>query len=86
NLPAGLEGKTKAEIIQTMGVPDSVVTVDGTDYWRYGNKKGYYVLLFGKTHEKDIVLTFASDIVTSSTLVDKGSSLGILATQGSVGN
>ncbi|MDY6905936.1 MAG: hypothetical protein SWH61_14765 [Thermodesulfobacteriota bacterium] len=86
NIPPGLEGQNKGEIIQMIGVPDSVVTFEGVDYWRYANKKGVYVLLFGKTRAKDMVLVFENNTVTSSRLVDRGSSIGIFAAQGAVAN
>lgn len=84
NVPAGLMGQGKAEVIRMMGVPDSVAQSGKVEYWGYSNKAGFYVLIFGKTIQKDVVLEFKDGKVAASYLVDKGSSLGILAAQGSV--
>lgn len=86
NIPSGLNGQNKSAIVKTLGVPDSNVMAGGTEYWRYRNKGGYFILLYGSTKEKDLVLEFKGDKVTSSYLVDKGSSVGIFAPQGAVSN
>jgi hypothetical protein len=85
-VPAGLTGQSKADVIKALGVPNSVARSGDIEYWGYSNKCGYFVLLFGKTIEKDLVLEVKGGTVTSTYLVDKGSSLGIFATQGSVSN
>lgn len=84
--PSGLKNKSKANVIKTLGVPDSSVTGGGIEYWRYVNKSGFFVCVYGVTQEKDLVLELKGDKVTSSYLVDKGSSTGILAFQGAVAN
>jgi hypothetical protein len=77
--PAELKGKSKKDIIKTMGVPDSHVTVGKTEYWRFKNVSGFYVVVFGKAHVKDLILEFrGGNKVTSSYLVDKGNSIGVL--------
>jgi hypothetical protein len=86
NIPSGLMGLGKADVIKTLGVPSSVARSGDTEYWGYNNKCGFFVLLFGKTIEKDLVLELKDGKVGSTYLVDKGSSIGILAGQGSVGN
>lgn len=86
NVPSGLIGQGKGDVLKTLGVPDSVAKAGQTEYWNYKNKCGFFVILFGKTLEKDLVLEIVKGKVTSNYLVDKGSSLGIFATQGSVGN
>lgn len=86
NVPSGLNGQSKSAILKTLGVPDSIANAGETEYWGYKNKSGFFVLLYGRTQEKDLVLEFKGDKVTSSYLVDKGSSTGIFATQGSVAN
>ena len=85
-VPSGLNGQSKSDIIKTLGVPDSAVNAGAAEYWRFCNKKGVFILLFGTTTEKDLILKFEGNNVTSSYLIDKGSSIGIFATQGSVAN
>jgi outer membrane protein assembly factor BamE (lipoprotein component of BamABCDE complex) len=84
NVPEGLVGKDKEQILKKMGIPDSVTSVGGTEYWDYNNKCGYFILLFGKTIEKDLILDFKDGKVASSYLVDKGASMGLLSSQGAV--
>lgn len=86
NVPSGLNGQNKSAIIKTLGIPDSIANAGGTEYWGYKNKGGFFVVLFGKTVEKDLVLEFNEGRVTSSYLVDKGSSIGIFTGQGAVAN
>ncbi len=86
NVPSGLNGQSKASIITTLGVPDCVANTGITEYWAYKNKSGFFVVLFGKTQAKDLVLEIKKGKVTSSYLVDKGSSMGIFAPQGAVAN
>lgn len=85
-VPQGLNGQTKKQIIKALGVPDSTVSVAGTEYWRFKSLSGFYILVFGKTQEKDLILEFKGDKVKDSYLVDKGSSLGIFAGQGAMSN
>lgn len=88
SVPSGLMGQGKADIIRTLGVPNSVARAGDTEYWGYNNKAGFFVLLFGKTIEKDLVLEFkdakAGAKVGAAYLVDKGSSIGIFTGQGTV--
>ncbi len=86
NVPSGINGQNRSGILKTLGVPDVVANVGGTEYWGYKNKSGFFILLYGNTKEKDLVLEFKGDKVTTSYLVDKGSSMGILAPQGAVAN
>lgn len=85
-VPSGLIGTSKSDAVKALGVPSSVAHSGDTEYWGYNNKAGYFVLLFGKTIEKDLVLELKDGKVSASYLVDKGSSFGIFANQGSVGN
>lgn len=85
-VPSGLNGQSKSDIIKTLGVPDSSVNTGSAEYWRFCNKKGKFIILFGETTEKDLILKFEGNNVTSSSIVDKGSSIGIFTTQGSVAN
>ena len=85
-VPSGLNGQSKSDIIKTLGVPDSSVNTGSAEYWRFCNKKGKFIILFGETTEKDLILKFEGNNVTSSYVVDKGSSIGIFTTQGSVAN
>jgi outer membrane protein assembly factor BamE (lipoprotein component of BamABCDE complex) len=84
NVPQGLEGMDKGQVLRKMGVPDSATRVGDAEYWDYNNKCGYYVLLFGKTLEKDLVLDFRNGRIASASLVDKGGSMGLLSSQGAV--
>ncbi len=86
SVPSGLNGQSKANTLKMLGVPDSVAKAGSMEYWGYVNKGGFFVLLFGKTIQKDLVLEFRGDTVSSSYLVDKGSSMGIFAPQGAVAN
>ena len=86
NIPSGLMGLSKSDVIKTLGVPSSVAQSGNVEYWGYDNKCGFFVILFGKTIEKDLVLEFKDGKVGSTYLVDKGSSIGILTAQGAVGN
>lgn len=86
SVPSNLSGISKADAIKTLGVPNSVARSADTEYWGYNNKGGYYILLFGKTIEKDLVLELKDGKVGSAYLVDKGSSFGIFSGQGAVGN
>ncbi|HHO75212.1 MAG TPA: hypothetical protein ENN05_02145 [Deltaproteobacteria bacterium] len=84
NVPSGLVGVSKADVIKTMGVPNSVAVSGKTEYWGFNNQAGFYVILFGKTIEKDVVLEIVNGKVASSYLVDKGSSIGIFTGQGAI--
>jgi hypothetical protein len=84
NVPMGLTGQDKEQVLKKMGVPDSVTRVGEKEYWDYNNKCGYFVLLFGKTIEKDLILDFKDGKVSSSFLVDKGRSMGLFSSQGAV--
>ena len=86
NVPTGLVGKDKSAIINALGVPDSTANAGETEYWRYKNKSGFFAVLYGKTQEKDLVLEFKEDKVTSNYLMDKGSSISILTVQGPIAN
>jgi hypothetical protein len=79
-------GLSKTDVIKTLGVPNCTARSADVEYWGYDNKCGFFVLLFGKTQEKDLVLELKDGKVSSTYLVDKGSSIGIFAYQGAVGN
>jgi outer membrane protein assembly factor BamE (lipoprotein component of BamABCDE complex) len=83
-LTEGLTGKNKEQVLTQLGVPDSVTRDGETEYWDYNNKCGFYLLLFGQTLEKDLVLDFKGGRVASSFLVDKGGTVGVLSSQGAV--
>jgi hypothetical protein len=85
-VPTGLVGKDKSAIINLLGVPDSTAKAGEIEYWRYKNKSGFFILLLGKTQEKDLVLEFKGDKVTANYLMDKGSSISFLTISGSVAN
>ena len=85
-VPAGLMGQGKADVIKQLGVPDTIAKAGDVEYWGYSNKCGYFVLLYGKTLQKDVVLEFKDGKVAANYLVDKGSSMGIFAPQGAVAN
>jgi outer membrane protein assembly factor BamE (lipoprotein component of BamABCDE complex) len=84
NVPQGLAGLDKEQVLKGMGIPDSTTRVGDKEYWDYNNRCGYFVLLFGKTIEKDLILDFRDGKVASAFLVDKGSSTGLISNQGSI--
>lgn len=84
DVPEGLNGQDKEQVLRTMGIPDSVTRVRETEYWDYNNKCGYFVLLFGRTIEKDLILELEDGRVSQAFLVDKGRSTGLIASQGAV--
>jgi hypothetical protein len=81
DVPPGLSGKDKEQVLRQLGVPDAVTMNGPTEYWSFHNTCGYYVLLFGKTLDKDLVLDFRDGRVASSFLVDKGQTMGLLSSQ-----
>lgn len=88
--PAGLVGQDRASIMKVLGDPDFVLNEPGLDYWGYRNHNGWYVNLYylsaGKTEAKDLILEFTGNIVKTAYFIDKGSSMGILASPLSVAN
>ncbi|MBI4837920.1 MAG: hypothetical protein HY806_02005 [Nitrospirae bacterium] len=84
--PSGIIGNDKSSVLTTLGVPDSMIIVNDTEYWAYRNKSGWFVMLVGVTKEKDLVIEFKGNKVVSANLVAKGTSIGILAAQGTVAN
>lgn len=86
SIPAGLMGQGKVDVIKQLGVPEAIAKAGDVEYWGYSNKCGYFVLLYGKTLQKDVVLEFKDGKVAANYLVDKGSSMGIFAPQGAVAN
>ncbi len=84
--PAGIKPKVsrKTDIINILGMPDSVVKDKKKETWIYQNQVGFYILVFGKTMSKDLVINFVGDKVDSYHLVNKGESMGILTPQGGV--
>lgn len=85
-IPQIENGATKLEIIKSFGVPNSSVSFNDTDYWRYRNVSGWFMFLGGVTKEKDLVIEFKADKAISSYILDKGKSMGILMLQGAVSN
>lgn len=78
--PELLDGQSKKNIIKELGAPDYQVAFDDKEYWGYKNKRGWswnYYIYFGKTEDKDLILQFTGDTVSSQYLIDKGSSVGI---------
>ena len=84
--PSELNGQSKSDIIKVLGVPDSVAKAGDTEYWGFKNKRGFFIILFGKTEEKDLVVVFKKNKVSSSYLVDKGSATGFIVPPGAVAN
>lgn len=84
--PSELNGQSKSDIIKVLGVPDSTAKAGDAEYWGFKNKRGFFIILFGKTEEKDLVVVFKKNKVTSSYLVDKGSATGFIAPPGAVAN
>jgi hypothetical protein len=84
--PSELNGQSKSDIIKVLGVPDSVVRAGDAEYWGFKNKRGFFIILFGKTEEKDLVVVFKGNKVTSNYLVEKGGATGFIAPPGAVAN
>ena len=47
-IPSGLNGQNKSGIIKILGIPNSTVKTDEAEYWRYKNKAGFFIFLYGK--------------------------------------
>ena len=43
HVPSGLIGQSKMDVVKQLGVPNSNINVNGTDYWRYNNKGGFFI-------------------------------------------
>lgn len=90
NVPSGLNGQSKTNIVKMLGAPHSTVSAGGTEYWKYENHNGWYVYLFyvsfGSTETKDLILELRNDKVETAYLLNKGSSIGILTAPSSVAN
>ena len=85
-VPSGITPKvtSKTDTLNLLGAPDCVVQEGQKETWVYNNQCGIFVVLFGKTKAKDLVIDFVGGKVDSYRLIDKGESTGIFATPGSV--
>jgi hypothetical protein len=89
-MPSDLVGQDKESIMKTLGDPDFVTTDKNTEYWGYKNHNGWYFYLLyisgGKTDARDLIVEFSNGKAKTTYLIDKGSSIGILAAPLSVAN
>jgi len=85
-MPLGITPKvtSKSDTLNVLGAPDCVMKEGQKETWVYKNQCGFFVVLYGKTKAKDLVVDFVGNKVDSYRLVDKGESTGIFATPGSV--
>jgi hypothetical protein len=84
--PAGITPKvsTKVDILNRLGTPNTVVKQGAEETWVYNNQCGIFVLLYGRTISKDLVINFTGDKVAGYRLVAKGESTGIFTAPGAV--
>lgn len=84
--PAGITPKVscKVDILNLLGTPNTVTKQGTKETWVYNNQCGIFIILYGKTISKDLVINFTGDKVVSCRLVPKGESTGIFAYQGAV--
>ena len=70
-----LVGLAKSEIIDTFGLSDGTATdEEGVEYWSYKNTRHYHFILLGRSKQKNLILQFDDDRVTSVELKDAGAS------------
>lgn len=90
NVPSGLIGRSKGEILKDLGQPDFLVVNEEIEYLGYPNHNGWYIyafyVSFGKTEAKDLVLELNKNVVSNAYLVNQGFSIGILAAPSCVAN
>ncbi len=84
NTPPFSPGSTKEQIVEFLGPPDKYVKVGNTEYLTYKTKKGFFVILFGRTQANDYEIKLVDEKFVSARWLPTGSSVGILAPQGSV--
>ena len=84
--PAGITPtvSSKADILNLLGGPNTVTTQGAKEIWVYNNQCGIFILVYGKTISKDLVINFIGNKVDSYRLVAKGESIGIFTGQGAV--
>lgn len=82
--PSFSPGTTKVQIVEMLGPPDKYIQIDNTEYMAYRSKKGWFVLLFGKTQANDFEVKLTDGTFASARFLPAGSSIGILAPQGAV--
>lgn len=75
--PSALLDKSEAEVIETLGSPDFSFACEGSEYMVYYNTRGFFIVVYGKVEEKDLVLKLKGGKVVSSALVDKGMNKGL---------
>lgn len=80
---AGIEGMDKESVILSLGDPDFVTTNDGSEFWCYRSRAAWNVNLYyataGRTRARDLIIQFSGNRVKGVFTVDKGKSLGIVA-------
>ncbi len=82
--PEFIVNKTKGEILEAYGVPDFSATEGEAVWWGYHLKSGYFIIVYGKTEQKDLLLKFEGDTCTFVRMIDKGESMGVLMPPGGV--
>lgn len=75
---------TKGQIVEMLGPPDKYIQIDNTEYLAYKTKKGWFVLLGGRTEANEYEIKLTDGKFTSARFIPAGSSFGILAPQGAV--
>ncbi len=90
NLPDGLNGQSKEQIVKRLGVPEYVLQEGELEYWGYENKRGWYLYIpvtkgIGVSQAKKIELAFSKGKVIDSFLREQSFSWGLIP-QGGVGN
>lgn len=82
--PRFAPGTPKNEVIERLGPPDKQIRLDDREYLAYRAKKGYFVVVFGRTTVNDYEITLRDGRFESARWVAVGASFGILAPQGAV--
>lgn len=84
--PTLASGTPLEQVIGTYGPPDKYIKIDSKEYLAYKTKSGWFFLLVGSTTAKDVEMKFDDGKLVEQQVKDAGSSLGIIGTQGSIGN
>ncbi|MBI3608124.1 MAG: hypothetical protein HY207_09165 [Nitrospirae bacterium] len=82
--PSFSSGTTKGQIVETLGPPDKYVKIDNTEYLVYRAKKGFFVLLYGRTEVNEYEIRLVDGTFQSARWLPAGSSFGIFSAQGAV--